>query len=369
MGFRLAGPRKRLWRMEEVAGFDKEKLPPRPKILLIKLRSIGDVIYNTAVYTPLKRHFPDSHLTVLVERPSYDLVRDHPDVDEVLCFNKGAFFEQVRFYWKLFQSGYDMAIDMHEGTRGSIMCFLTQARYRVGHKFAKRAFFYNVKLEFKDLQPQYPLDYQVALIKKLGAAFERAAPVIHIADASRDKALRILNKNGIGPEDPYCILHPGIKKIFNQWQFEKFARLAKIFSEDYGLKIIITCGPDETDQAEAVIQKVENTPLAFILADLQELAVISKGAKFAVCHNGGYMHLASVMGTPVIALFGAVHPRVWRPLGKKDEVIYKQQECSPCNQQTRKKECYDGDAECKRVITVDDVLAAANKILGRSVSL
>ena len=71
-----------------MVGFDKNKLPSRPKILLIKLRSIGDVIYNTAVYTPLKQYFHDSHLTVLVERPSYDLVRNHPDVDEVLCFDK-----------------------------------------------------------------------------------------------------------------------------------------------------------------------------------------------------------------------------------------------------------------------------------------
>lgn len=195
-----------------MVGFDKEKLPPRPKILLIKLRSIGDVIYNTAVYTPLKRLFPDSHLTVLVERPSYDLVRNHPDVDEVLCFNKGAFMEQVRFYWKLLRSGYDMAIDMHEGTRGSIMCFLTQARFRVGHKFAKRAFFYNVKLEFYDLQPKFPLDYQVALIKKLGATFDRVAPVIHIAESSRENACQILENHGIKPEDSYCIIHPGIKK-------------------------------------------------------------------------------------------------------------------------------------------------------------
>ena len=352
-----------------MVGFDREKLPPGSKILLIKLRSIGDVIYNTAVYTPLKQYFPDSHLTVLVERPSYDLVRNHPDVDEVLCFNKGSLLEQARFYWKLFSGGYDMAIDMHEGTRGSIMCFLTRARYRVGHKFANRAFFYNVKLEFSDLQPKFPLDYQVALIKKLGATFDRVNPVIHIADTSLEKALRILEKNGIRSEDSYCIIHPGIKKIFNQWQFEKFARLAEIFSADYGLKIVITCGPDEEDQAQAMIRMVNDTPIAFIMADLQELAVITEGAKFAVCHNGGYMHLASVMGTPVIALFGSVHPRVWRPLGEKDEVIYKQQECSPCNLKTRKKECYDGDAECKRVITVEDVLAAADRILGRGVSL
>ena len=44
------------------------KLPKNPKFLIIKLRSIGDVIYNTAVYTPLKKRFPDSHLSVLVEQ-------------------------------------------------------------------------------------------------------------------------------------------------------------------------------------------------------------------------------------------------------------------------------------------------------------
>ena len=346
-----------------MVGFDKEKLPPRPKILLIKLRSIGDVIYNTSVYTPLKRLFPDSHLTVLVERPSYDLVREHPDVDEVLCFHKGSLWRQVRFYWKLFSKGYDMAIDMHEGTRGAIMCFVTQAPFRVGHKYAKRSFFYNVKLEFNDLQPKFPLDYQVALIKKLGASFDQIAPAVHLSEASRENALRLLQENGICPEDRYCIIHTGTRKIYNQWQCEKFARLADILSSRYGLKIIITCGPGEEDQAQAVIDRMEGTPSTFIMAELMDLAVITEGAEFAVCHNGGYMHLASVLGTPVIALYGSVHPRVWRPLGEKDVVVYKQVECSPCNRKTRKKECYKGDAECMQIITVDDVLAGVDKIL------
>jgi lipopolysaccharide heptosyltransferase II len=346
-----------------VLSFDKEKLPPRPKILLIKLRSIGDVIYNTAVYTPLKRCFPDSHLTVLVERPSYDLVRNHPDVDEVLCFQKGSLWQQVRFYWKLFSRGYDMAIDMHEGTRGAIMCFVTRAPFRVGHKYAKRSFFYNVKCEFNDLQPKFPLDYQVALIKKLGASFDQVAPAVHLSGASRDNARRILLEKGVRPEDPYCIIHPGTRKIYNQWQYEKFARLANILSSRYGLQVIITGGPGEEDQSQAVTERIKDTPFTFIMADLQELAVITEGAEFAVCHNGGYMHLSSVLGTPVIALFGSVHPRVWRPLGTRDVVVYKQLECSPCHHTTRKKECYKGDAECKQIITVEDVLEGVDKIL------
>jgi len=346
-----------------VIGFDKGKLPPRPKILLIKLRSIGDVIYNTAVYTPLKRCFPDAHLTVLVERPSYDMVREHPDVDEVLCFHKGSLWQQVRFYWKLFSNGYDMAIDMHEGTRGSIMCFVTRAPFRVGHKFAKRSFFYNVKLEFNDLQPKFPLDYQVALIKKLGAVFDKVAPAVYLSAESRENARRILKENGIRDEDPYCIIHLGTRKIYNQWQYEKFARLADILSSRYGLKIIITCGPGEENQAQAVIDRIEGVPATFIMAELMDLAVITEGAEFVVCHNGGYMHLSSVLGTPVIALYGSVHPRVWRPLGERDVVVYKQLECSPCNHATRKKECYRGDAECMQIIAVEDVLAGVDKII------
>jgi heptosyltransferase III len=346
-----------------VLQFDKEKLPRKPKILLIKLRSIGDVIYNTSVYGPLKRCFPDSHLTVLVEKPSYDLVRNHPDVDEVLCFNKGSLWQQIRFYRDLYLNGYDMAIDMHEGTRGAIMCFLTQAPFRVGHKHAKRSFFYNVKLEFNDLKPKFPVDYQVALIKKLGVVFDEVSPAIHLSDASRENARRILEEQGIRNEDPYCIIHPGTRKIYNQWQHEKFARLADRLSSDYGLKIVITCGPGEEDQAQAVIDRIEDTPFAFIQADLQELAAITEGAEFAVCHNGGYMHLSSSLGTPVVALYGSVHPRVWRPLGEKDVVIYKSLECSPCNHVTRKKECYKGDAECMQIITVEDVLCGVDQIL------
>ena len=140
-----------------------KNIPQKAKILLIKLRSIGDVVYNTAVYSPLKSRFPDAHLTVVVERPSYDLVCDHPDVDDVLCFEKGSFWKQVKFYSRLMREGYDVAIDMHEGTRGAVMCFLTCAPIRIGHKFAKRSFLYNTKLNFSDLKPKFPIDYQPLL--------------------------------------------------------------------------------------------------------------------------------------------------------------------------------------------------------------
>ena len=76
----------------------KDHIKPDAKILLIKLRSIGDVVYNTAVYAPIKKHLPNAKLTVLVESASYDIVNNHPDEDEVLFFEKSSFLKHAKFY-------------------------------------------------------------------------------------------------------------------------------------------------------------------------------------------------------------------------------------------------------------------------------
>jgi lipopolysaccharide heptosyltransferase II len=343
--------------------FDKNNIPPNAKILLIKLRSIGDVIYNTTVYAPIKKQWPDSHLTVVVEPPALDVVKHHPDVDEVLCFRKGTFWEQVRFYFRLFQARYDIAIDMHEGPRGAIMCFLSQAEYRVGHKYAKRSFLYNVKLSLKDLQPQFPIDYQTALVRKMGVEIENPKPLIAIAESSRENARRLLAEQGIKEGEEYCIIHPGTSRPYDRWQIEKFARLVEIFSSDYGIKVVLTCGPGQESQVQEITDVLGHTPYIFIQTSLQELGAMTENAKFVVCHNGGYMHLASVLGVPVIALYGLTNQNVWKPYGDKCSVIYKEIECRPCNSQTMKQVCRAGTPECKELITVDDVIGGVKKVL------
>lgn len=342
--------------------FNPDLVPPKAKILIIKLRSIGDVVYNTSVYAPLKKRWPDSHLTVVVEPASEGIVKNHPAVDETLCFRKNFWFRQILFYLRLFLRRYDVAIDMHEGPRGAMMCFVTGARWRIGNKFARRSFLYNTKLDFSDLQPRYPIDYQVALIRKMGVEFDKPAPAIYVSQAGREKANSLLSSNGIFP-DPFCILHPGVTRIFDRWQPEKFAGVAEYCHSHHGLKIVLTSGPDQADQAREVAAHMRNTPYALIIAPLEEMAAIAEKAKFVVCHNGGFMHLTAAMNTPVVALFGWANPNVWRPAGNRHAVVYKNLECSPCSQATIKAECLQGDPECKRLITVEDVTREIDGIL------
>ena len=341
--------------------FPREKLPKNPKFLIIKLRSIGDIVYNTAVYTPLKRSFPGCHLTVLVESFAQDVVRNHPDIDQVLCFEKKSWLQQLGFYYRLFADHYDVVIDMHEGTRGAVMCFVTRAPYRVGHRFAKRSFLYNVKLDFRDLKPKHPIDYQVALIKKMGVEFEEIAPSLHISESSKAKAGQLLRAEGIDGNEPFCILHPGAK-IYDRWEAEKFANLADAIYARHHMKILLTCGPGQKPMVDEITPKIKNAPYAFINTNLQELGAITRNSRFVVCHDGGYMHFASALGVPVVGMFGWTNPGIWHPPGNNATIVSKEIECRPCNLKTRKAECWNGKPECKSLITVEDILSAITEV-------
>ncbi len=341
--------------------FPREKLPKNPKFLIIKLRSIGDVVYNTAVYTPLKKSFPGCHLTVLVEHFSFDLVRNHPDIDQVLCFEKKSWLHQLGFYYRLFANKYDVVIDMHEGTRGAVMCFVTQAPYRVGHKFARRSFLYNVKLEFGDLKPKHPIDYQVALIKKMGVEFEKISPSIHISDAAQIKAGEMLQAEGIDHQERFCILHPGAK-IYDRWEAEKFAELADMIYSQHKMKILLTCGPGQKNMVDEITPLIKNAPCAFIGTNLGVLGAITQMAQFVVCHDGGYMHFASALGAPVVGMFGWTNPEIWHTPDNNTIIVSKEIECRPCNLKTRKEECWNGRPECKSLITAKDIISAIAEV-------
>ena len=337
--------------------------PPKPKILIIKLRSIGDVIHNTVIFSPIKKAWPDAHLTLIVEPPSYDIVRYHPAIDEVLIFDKNTIGKQIKFYWKLFRERYDIAIDMHEGPRGAGMCLLSFAAFKIGHKFAPRSFVYNTKIDFSDLKPKRPIDHQVALIKKLGVAFDQIQPDVYIPQNIHDQADRLLNEKGVS--DSFCIIHPGAR-LHDQWQIQKFADLVDVIDQQYGLKIILTCGPGQEEVVKEILGKIENSTCVFIQTGLSELAAVTQRAEFVICHNGGYMHLASAVGTPTIALFGTSNANIWGPLGNNHVVLQHKPESFPTPSTSIQNHNVGKKRNYKERISVEEVLIAINQIQKRS---
>ncbi|MBI5183638.1 MAG: glycosyltransferase family 9 protein [Nitrospinae bacterium] len=344
--------------------FRFHNLPNKAKILIIRLRSLGDLVLNTACYKIVKEDLPSCELSVLVESPLQEVIGGNPYVDNIIVWDKdkirSSIINQIRFInYNIRRQGYDMVLDMHGGPRSAIFTFFSKAKYRVGLEDNRRGLAYNIKVKVKSSSSSttiHALEFQIGILKGLGCRVDHARPYIHISEDDRLKADSLLKGVGIADDDKIAVIHPAVVKRHNEWQPDKFALIADYYQQQRGLNILFTCGPNQGSQIERIGRFMKSNLISLAeKTTIKDLASILQRSKFLLCHNSGPMHLGAAMGVPVFALFGPVYPTGWRPLGDKHHVFYKPLPCSPCAPYPLK-ECREGDAECKKQISAEEVI-------------
>ena len=140
-------------------------------------------------------------------------------------------------------------------------------------------------------------------------------------------------------------------------------QLTPNIAHKFNLKIILTSGPGQEKPVEKIIEKNKSDQIVFIQTQLQELASITKRSEFVVCHNGGYMHLASSVGTPTVALFGSSRADIWRPLGNNHIILQHEMDRPQPTSAKTLKDRLNKKPSHKRLITVEEVFNAVNQIM------
>jgi len=139
------------------------------RILLIRLREIGDVVFTTPALRALRQAFPDASITYLVEPPAADVIRSNPHVDELIVAPRTHLFADIALGRRLRASRYDLAIDFHGGPRASLLTWLSGAPVRVGYAVAGRSWMYTTRVARpRELRPRHAVQNQWDLLTALG---------------------------------------------------------------------------------------------------------------------------------------------------------------------------------------------------------
>ncbi|MGH7410142.1 MAG: glycosyltransferase family 9 protein, partial [Candidatus Methylomirabilis sp.] len=147
---------------------------------------------------------------------------------------------------------------------------------------------------------------------------------------------------------------------FKAWPVERFAELADRLAGVAGCRVLLGGDVRERELAEAIRAQSRVAPTVLAgRTTLRQLAAVLKRCALFVGNDNGPMHMAAALGTPVVALFGPSAPEVWGPRGSHTEVLYKGLDCRRCFHPT----CTRGEQSCMKQISVDEVFAAARKVL------
>ena len=349
------------------------------KILIVRLRLIGDVVFTTPLLRALRRLHPDAELTYLVEPLAAPVVQGNPHVNEILVIPKRSglrrLSEDLAFARQLRARRFDIAIDLHGGPRSAFLTWASGAPRRIGYRMPGHSWMYTELVDRPDdLSARHSVLKQWDLLAPLGA--DAATPgrdsVEMVSDAAAvGRVDAVLRQAGIGPLHPLVVLHVSAGNPFRRWPQESFAEvIADMAGRDPVRRFMVTSGPSDADAARAIVEAARvrlgpaaGTAIAHGQFDVAELRALADRAAVYIGGDSGPLHIAATTRTPIVALFGptlAERSMPWRDSRWFAEAIdHGPLPCRPCHQ----RHCVPGDFRCLTGISPDRVVAAAERAL------
>jgi heptosyltransferase-1 len=339
--------------------------PSEPRILLIKLSSLGDVIHALPTLEALRTLYPQGHITWLVEDTNAPVLAELPALDEVWTvprprLGSGRFLENLHEFLssarRLRQQPFDLVIDLQGLLKSAFWVALARAARKVGYDRTREFSYLALTERLAPFDPETHAVWRyLNVARHLGAP--ATSPRFRLGlNLPEDLSHLVHLKTG----QPLAILHPGARWPTKLWPGAHWARLAEWLAREKGFQVIFTGSPGDRGLVEEIMAQAD-MPLLNLAGrtSLAELAALLQKARIAVTTDTGPMHLAAALGTPVVALFGPTAP--WRtgPFGQGHEVVRLGLSCSPCFQ----RQC--PEPGCLTELPVSSAQEAVEKILVR----
>ncbi|BCA54237.1 putative Lipopolysaccharide heptosyltransferase III [Nitrospira sp. KM1] len=328
---------------------------------MIKLRYIGDVLLATPAIHAIKEAYPQAQITVVVNRGTQEVLAGNPHVHEVLPLEKGTIGAQWKLISGLRGRRFDAAIDLTDADRSAFLAWISGAAVRIGFNDEARWRGWCYTDVVSSNPSIHRIDRDLAALEPLHVAPSNRAPRLWLKQEEESEADELLRRLG-AQGARLVVIQPGARYWFKAWPAERFAELADRVTRQYQCQVLVGGSPQEVELAGQVARTAKRAPLVLAgRASLRLFAAVLKRASLFVGNDSGAMHMASAVGTPVVALFGPSNPREWGPRGGPVEVIYKGIDCRVCFHPT----CRRGDQNCMQLISVEEVMEAVGRLLGR----
>lgn len=367
-----------------------------PRILLIRPDHLGDLLFMTPALHALRIAQPDAHIACLIGPWGEPILRDNPDVDELLTcdfpwFNrrpKPSFWEPYavlrraaqRLRSMRFDIGYIMRFDFWWG---AALARLAGIPRRIGYAlpdmqpFLTEAMRYTPGLHEVEqnlrLVEGGPHSQPLSRSRERGVGETRfTIPPADAAWAATRLALEPRNPNAgtLTPEPCFIALHPGAGAAVKLWSMDGWVKVAGELARRHGATIVLTGGPSEVPLVQSIASRLHAPRIALAgETNLGQLAAVFARCRLALGADSGPLHLAVAVGVPTVHLFGPVDPALFGPWGDPAQHIMLQARYfdEPCHNRPCNRLDYT-TAElpqhlCMQTITAEDVLAAAERIL------
>ena len=347
------------------------EIQPR-RVLAIKLYGLGNIAMLLPVLSAFRNEYPDAEIDFLSLHENKSLLERSGLVDNVVSVSGATYvrlaLDFVLTFFRLRRRRYDLVLDFEQFIKiSTILTFLTGAPHRFGFNTdgQGRGDLYTTRVVYRD--GDHMSTVFLRLLRPLGVEMSSAPLNLRIDDTEIASSERLLAESGLSGTGPVVAFHVGsgpnfYKLALKRWPPENFGRLADLLIEQHGARVVFTGkGEEEAELVDIARSKMTHDSInSCDQLSIGELLGLLKYSDLTVANDTSVMHLSSLVGTPVTALFGATDPMQYGPRNPHDVVLYKDLYCSPCLTNYNLKISYCTSPVCIRSIGVEETFARIN---------
>ncbi len=347
-------------------------MQPIQRILLSRMKYIGDVVLTTPVIKAVREQYPDAYIAYLGDKQAVSLLENNSYLNEIIPydFSKPAILESPRVMLQLRKRKFDAVVDLFCNPRTALLMYASGARIRIGKKVEGRGKLYTHQIEDNG-KPKTAIQFHYQYVEPLGVKPTQFKTEIFLTDLEQREAKRFLTWQFETDESyhtqtprPIIGINPGATWPAKKWLKDRFAGLVYLLVNNLNADVVLMQGPKDGNLAEEVAKQSLAHVSVLPTMGLRQLAAVLSQLSLFITNDNGTMHIATAVGTKTIGIFGPGEENIWFPYNASDGniALRKDVPCHPCHLDFCNREG-NGFMECMKLLTVDEVFQKAKRIL------
>lgn len=322
------------------------------RILVIKLRNIGDVLLTTPIFRIIKNNFPSCYLAVLINKETEGVLERNPFIDKIITFERKIknlsflqrYLNELTFIRDIKRKYFDTTIDLTGGDRASIISYLSGAKLRIGIKskgFLGKSFLYSKLFEVD--KNKHTVLQNLEVIEKIGLVIERPRVEIFVSEEEINWAKKFIQnqvmqiRNVDEPQflnEKFILVHPTSRWLFKCWRDDYMAEVIAWMVRN-NFNVILTSSPaeGELEKINSIISTLRtrllNNSETFMKRIINLSGKLNLRQLIAICSishmffgvDTAPMHIAAALDKPTVAIFGPTGAFNWGPWDNESEEV------------------------------------------------
>jgi heptosyltransferase-3 len=325
------------------------------KILVLKFKTIGDVLLVTPLIRNLRSNYPESIIDVAVNQGTEDMLTLNPNIDHIWIYDRikiknKPIIKKIKsefdFLKNIRKQKYDMVIDLDRGDRGAGISLISGARIKIGSKYIKSRIVKNTYTHFlPEYEDKHVVDINLDAIRVLDGKINDKKVELFWSKDDQKLVDKILTN------ESFIHIHPFSRVSYKDIDSNSISKIIDYCELDLGINVVLTSAPiqREINKISKILELCKSKPTSLSgELTLKQVAALNKKAKLFIGVDTVIMHISAANSTPTLAFFGPTAANRWGPWDNKLQkslyrrrggiqksgmnIVYsKNLSCIPCN--------------------------------------